>query len=315
MTPGYLLRRIIEVVPVLLVVTVVVFTILYLTPGDPARVMLGDMATEADVLRLRESLGLERPIHVQYLVFLGSLARGDLGESLALDRSVLRALLERAEPTIALTILSLMVAIVVGVVTGVIAAVYHNRPTDQILSTLALVGVSIPNFWLGLLLILVFAVRFGWFPAAGYPPIAEKGLVESLRYLILPSFALGLSQASIISRITRSTMLDIFRQDFVRTAVAKGVGQRLVVIRHVFVNALVPIITVVGLVLAALLSGAVVIETVFAIPGLGRLVISSIARRDYPVIQGIVLLTALVYVLVNFVVDLLYTVVDPRVRY
>lgn len=315
MTPSYILRRIIEIVPVLLVVTIVVFTILHLTPGDPARVMLGDMATEADVLRLRESLGLERPIHVQYLVFLGSLVRGDLGQSLALDRSVFRALMERAEPTIALTVLSLGVALAVGVVTGVIAAVYHNRPTDQILSTLALVGVSIPNFWLGLLLILVFAVRFGWFPAAGYPPIAEEGLVQSLRYLILPSFALGLSQASIISRITRSTMLDIFRQDFVRTAVAKGVGQRHVVIRHVLVNALVPIITVIGLVLAALLSGAVVIETVFAIPGLGRLVISSIARRDYPVIQGIVLVTALVYVLVNFVVDLLYTVVDPRVRY
>lgn len=315
MTPAYILRRIVEIVPVLLVVTIVVFTILHLTPGDPARVMLGDMASEADVLRLRESLGLERPVHVQYLVFLGNLVRGDLGQSLALDRSVFRALLERAEPTIALTALSLLVAILVGVVTGVIAAVYHNRPTDQILSTLALVGVSIPNFWLGLLLILVFAVRFGWFPAAGYPPIAEEGLAQSLRYLILPSFALGLSQASIISRITRSTMLDIFRQDFVRTAVAKGVGQRLVVLRHVLVNALVPIITVVGLVLAALLSGAVVIETVFAIPGLGRLVISSIARRDYPVIQGVVLLTALVYVLVNFVVDLLYTVVDPRVRY
>lgn len=310
-----MLRRVVEVVPVLLVVTIVVFTILYLTPGDPARVMLGDMASEADVLRLRESLGLERPVHVQYLFFLGGLLRGDLGESLALDRSVVRALLERAEPTIALTALSLAVAIVVGVVTGVIAAVYHNRPTDQVLSTLALVGVSIPNFWLGLLLILLFAVRFGWFPAAGYPPIAEGGLAQSLHYLILPSFALGLSQASIISRITRSTMLDIFRQDFVRTAVAKGVGQRLVVVRHVLANALIPIVTVIGLVLAALLSGAVVIETVFAIPGLGRLVISSIARRDYPVIQGIVLMTALVYVFVNFVVDLLYTVVDPRVRY
>jgi peptide/nickel transport system permease protein len=315
MTPTYLLRRIIEIVPVLLVVTIVVFTILHLTPGDPARVMLGDMATEADVLRLRESLGLERPLYVQYFTFLGNLARGDLGQSLALDRSVFQALMERVEPTIVLTLLSLAVALVVGVVTGVIAAVYHNRLADQLLSTLALVGVSIPNFWLGLLLILVFAVRFGWFPAAGYPPISEGGLVQSLHYLILPSIALGLSQASIISRITRSTMLDIFRQDFVRTAVAKGAGPRLVVIRHVFVNALVPVITVVGLVLAALLSGAVVIETVFAIPGLGRLVISSIARRDYPVIQGVVLLTALVYVLVNLVVDMLYTVVDPRVRY
>lgn len=315
MTTAYIVRRIFEIVPVLLVVTVVVFGLLHLTPGDPARVMLGDVATEEDVLRLRESLGLERPLYVQYLTFVGNLARGDLGDSLALNRSVFAALLERAEPTIVLTLLSLLVAVAFGVLTGILSAVYHNRAADQVISTLALVGVSIPNFWLGLLLILLFAVQFGWFPAAGYPPMAEEGLGTSLRHLVLPSIALGLSQASIISRMTRSTMLDVFRKDYVRTAAAKGVGYRLVVLRHVLMNALVPILTVIGLVLAALLSGAVVIETVFAIPGLGRLVITSIGRRDYPVIQGIVLVTALVYVVVNLVVDMLYTVVDPRVRY
>lgn len=315
MTAAYLLRRFIEIIPVLLVVTIVVFTVLHLTPGDPARLMLGDVASEADIERLRESLGLEQPLYVQYLSFVGNLLRGDLGESLALDRSVGSALLERAEPTIVLTLLSLVIAVVFGVVTGVFSAMHHNRLADQTISTLALVGVSVPNFWLGLILILVFAVELGWFPAAGYPPLAEGGLWKSLRHLILPAVALGLSQAAIISRITRSTMLDIFRQDFVRTAVAKGASQRMVIIRHVLTNALVPVLTVIGLVLAALLSGAVVIETVFAIPGLGRLVISSIARRDYPVIQGIVLITALVYVLVNLLVDLLYTVVDPRIRY
>lgn len=315
MTAAYLLRRFIEIIPVLLVVTIVVFTVLHLTPGDPARLMLGDVASEADIERLRESLGLERPLYVQYLNFVGGLLQGNLGESLALDRSVASALLERAEPTIVLTLLSLIIAVVFGVVTGVFSAMYHNRLADQTISTLALVGVSVPNFWLGLILILVFAVELGWFPAAGYPPLAEGGLLKSLRHLILPAIALGLSQAAIISRITRSTMLDVFRQDFVRTAVAKGASQRMVIIRHVLTNALVPVLTVIGLVLAALLSGAVVIETVFAIPGLGRLVISSIARRDYPVIQGIVLVTALVYVLVNLLVDLLYTVVDPRIRY
>lgn len=315
MTAGYLIRRILEIIPVILVVTVVVFGVLYLTPGDPARVMLGDLASEADIERLRESLGLDRPIYVQYLTFLAGLAQGDLGESLALNRSVLTALAERAEPTIILTLFSLIIAVVVGLATGILSAAYHNRTADQVISTLALVGVSIPNFWLGLLLILVFSVNFGWFPAAGYPPIFEEGLFSSLRHLVLPAIALGLSQASIISRITRSTMLDVFRQDFVRTATAKGLSTRIVVLRHVLVNALIPVLTVIGLVLAALLSGAVVVETVFAIPGLGRLVISSIGRRDYPVIQGIVLVTALIYVIVNLVVDLLYSVIDPRIRY
>ncbi|MEX2540927.1 MAG: ABC transporter permease [Trueperaceae bacterium] len=315
MTAAYLLRRVIEIVPVLLVVTVVVFGILHLTPGDPARLMLGDIASEEDVTRLRQSLGLERPIYIQYLSFVGGLLRGDLGESLALDRSVLTALLERVEPTIVLTLFSLIIAVVFGVVTGILSAMHHNRWADQFISTLALVGVSIPNFWLGLIFILVFAVEFGWFPATGYPPIAEKGVWRSLWHLVLPAVALGLSQAAIISRITRSTMLDVFQQDFVRTAVAKGASRQIVVVRHVLTNALVPVLTVIGLVLAALLSGAVVVETVFAIPGLGRLVISSISRRDYPVIQGIVLLTALVYVVVNLLVDLLYTVADPRIRY
>lgn len=315
MTAAYLLKRVIEIIPVLLVVTIVVFGVLHLTPGDPARLMLGDVATEADVDRLRESLGLEQPFYAQYLSFLSGLLRGNLGESLALNRSVLSALMERAEPTIVLTTLALIIAVVLGVVTGVLSAIHHNRFADQTISTLALVGVSVPNFWLGLILILVFAVELGWFPAAGYPPIAEGGFWQSLRHLALPAVALGISQAAIISRITRSTMLDVLHQDFVRTAVAKGVWQRTVIVRHVLSNALVPVLTVIGLVLAALLSGAVVIETVFAIPGLGRLVISSIARRDYPVIQGIVLITAIVYVVVNLVVDLLYTVVDPRIRY
>jgi len=312
---SFLMRRILEIIPVMLVVTVVVFTILQLTPGDPARVMLGDIATEQDVESLRQALGLDQPLAVQYFSFLGNILRGNLGDSIALERSVLQAIIERVEPTLLLTTMSLLIAVVVGVVAGVLSASMHNRLGDQLLSTLALVGVSIPNFWLGLVFILVFAVELRLFPAAGYKNVSEEGLLVTLRYLVLPSIVLGLSQAAIISRITRSTMLDVLGQDHVRTAIAKGLGRSIVILRHVLVNAFVPILTVIGLVLAALLSGAVVIETVFAIPGLGRLVISSIARRDYPVIQGIVLITALVYVLVNLVVDLLYTVVDPRVRY
>jgi peptide/nickel transport system permease protein len=312
---SYLIKRIVDMFGVLLVVAIVVFSIIHLTPGDPARVMAGDIATEAEVARIREALGLNQPLHIQFVNWSLNLLRGDLGNSLYLERPVLTAIVERAEPTIILTILSMILAITVGVITGVISAARHNTFTDQLLSVIALVGVSIPNFWLGLILILVFAVNLGWFPSSGYSTIAEGGLWQSLRYLFLPAFALGLSQAALISRITRSSMLDVFRQDFVRTAFAKGLARYAVVYFHVLRNALIPIVTVVGIVLAVLLSGAIIVEVVFAIPGLGRLTIASIARRDYPVIQGVVLVVTVIYVLINLIVDLLYTVIDPRVKY
>lgn len=311
---SYIVRRILETIPVLLVVAVVVFSIVHLSPGDPARVILGDMATEEEVSRLQEAMGLDRPILVQFGDWFGDAVRGDLGESIFLSRPVLAAIVERIEPTLMLSLLSLVIAVVVGVATGVVAAVNHNKFSDGAFSLLALIGVSVPNFWLGLLLILVFAVQFGWLPPAGYQPL-EEGIGQSLRYLLLPAITLGTSQAAIISRITRSSLLDILNQDFVRTATAKGLPKYMVILKHALRNSLVPVITVIGLVLAALLGGAVVVETVFAVPGLGRLVITSIARRDYPVIQGAVLIVTTVYVLVNLGVDLLYGVVDPRIRY
>lgn len=311
---SYVIRRVLETIPVLLVVAIVVFSIVHLSPGDPARVILGDMATEDEVVRLQESMGLHRPIVVQFGDWLGSAVQGDLGESIFLNRPVLTAVVERVEPTLVLALMSLVIAVVLGIATGVLAAINHNRFSDGFFSMVALIGVSVPNFWLGLILILVFAVQLGWLPPAGYQPIGE-GLAGSLRYLFLPAVTLGVSQAAIISRITRSSLLDILQEDFVRTATAKGLPGYVVILKHALRNSLVPVITVIGLVLAALLGGAVVVETVFAVPGLGRLVITSIARRDYPVIQGAVLIVTTVYVLVNLVVDLLYVAVDPRIRY
>lgn len=311
---GYILRRIIDTIPVLLVVVVVVFGIVHLTPGDPARVMLGDLATESEVEQLREALGLDRPLLVQFGSWMFNLMRGDLGESIFLERSVLTAIVERAEPTISLALLSLLFAVIIGISTGVLAAVKHNSFSDQFFSFIALVGVSIPNFWLGLILIIFFAAGLGWFPAAGYASITE-GVWQHLRYLILPAFTLGTAQAALISRITRSSMLDVLNQDYIRTASAKGLSKRVVIIIHALKNALIPILTVIGLAFAALISGAVVVETVFSLPGLGRLIVTSISRRDYPVIQGVVLVATILYVLVNLIIDLLYTIVDPRIKY
>lgn len=308
------LKRLFDLVPVLLVVAAVVFAIVHITPGDPARVMLGDLATEAEVARLRSTLGLDRPLPVQFVSWLGQLARGDLGDSIFLGRPALTAILERAEPTILLTLTSLFIAAVLGIGFGVVAAVKHGSWIDQLSSLTALIGVSIPNFWFGLLLILSFAVHYGWFPSSGYVSPRE-GFLRCLYYLALPALTLGISQAALISRITRSAMLDVLKHDFVRTAVAKGLSPRVVIVGHALKNAFVPILTVIGIVLAALLSGAIVVETVFAIPGVGRLVITSIARRDYPVIQGVVIVITVVYVLVNLVVDVMYMVIDPRIRY
>jgi peptide/nickel transport system permease protein len=311
---GYLIKRLIDAIPVLLVVAIVVFGIVHLTPGDPARVMLGDLATEAEVTRLREALGLDRPIHVQFISWVANILRGDLGASIFLERPVTAAIAERAEPTLSLALLSLIFAVAIGVATGILSAVHHNAFGDQFFSIVALIGISIPNFWLGLILILFFAAGLGWFPAAGYVPISE-GFWQHLRYLILPAFTLGSSQAALISRITRSAMLDVLKQDYIRTATAKGLPQHAIIYFHAFKNTLIPVLTVIGLAFAALLSGAVVVETVFAMPGLGRLIVSSIARRDYPIIQGVVLVVTVIYVLINLLVDLLYPLVDPRIKY
>jgi peptide/nickel transport system permease protein len=299
---------------VLLVVATVGFFLIYLTPGDPAAVMLGPDAASADLEHLRRVMGLDRPLLVQLLRWYSRTLQGDLGYSIFLQRPVLQAIAERLEPTGLLTALALVVATAVGVPAGVLAAVRRNSWLDQLSMGVALVGVSVPGFWLGLNLILVFSVYWGLFPVAGYVPLGES-VGGAVRSLALPAVTLGISASALIARMTRSSMLEVLGQDYIRTARAKGSREPRVVIRHALRNAMIPTVTVVGLALGGLLAGAVVTETVFALPGVGRLVISSVLRRDYPVVQGVLIFIASVYVFVNLLIDLAYVYLDPRVKY
>jgi peptide/nickel transport system permease protein len=299
---------------VLIVVALVVFGLLRFTPGDPAAVMLGDNASAADVERLRRVLGLDQPLPVQFATWVGQIARGDLGQSLFLNRPVAQAILERLEPTLLLTFYALVIAVGVAVPAGTLAAARQGTWTDRGMMMFSLLGVSLPDFLVGLLLILVFAVALGWMPSEGYRPIGD-GLLENVRGLLLPAIALGMAQAALIARTTRASVLEVLRHDYVQTARAKGLSERVVMWRHVLRNALVPVVTIIGLSYAILMGGAVIIETVFNLPGVGRLVISAVSRRDYPVVQGVILFVAAVSVLVNLVVDVLYAQLDPRVKY
>jgi peptide/nickel transport system permease protein len=310
----YLLRRLLALIPVALVVATVAFVLIHLAPGDPASVIAGPDASAEDVARLGRTLGLDQPLHVQLARWYGRLLQGDLGRSIFLRKPVTEAILDRVEPTLLLTVFAVVVAVLIGVPAGVLSARYHNSATDQAFMLLALLGISIPNFLLGLLFVLIFGVWLGWFPVAGYSPL-EDGWPATLRSLVLPAFALGLVQSALIARIARSSMLDVLREQFITAGRAKGLGERAVVYKHALRNALVPTITVIGISFAVLISGAVVVETVFNIPGLGRLIISAVLRRDYPVIQGVVLCIAGVYMLVNLLVDLTYLLIDPRVKY
>jgi len=310
----YVIRRLLALIPVALVVATVAFVLIHLAPGDPASVIAGPDASRDDVQRIERQLGLDAPLPVQLLRWYGRLVQGDLGQSIFLRKPVTDAIVDRIEPTLLLTLSAIVIAIVIGVPAGVVAARYHNTTTDQILMVLALLGVSIPNFLLGLLFILFFSVWLGWFPVAGYSPL-EYGWLKTLRSLVLPAFALGLVQSALIARIARSSMLDVLREQFITAGRAKGLGERAVVYKHAFKNALIPTMTIIGISFAILISGAVVVETVFNIPGLGRLIISAVLRRDYPVIQGVVLCIAGLYMLINLAVDLSYLIVDPRVKY
>lgn len=311
----YLVKRLLGMVAVMFMVATLTFVIIRVIPGDPAALMLGPEATASDIAALRERMGLDRSIGVQYWSFLSDLARGDLGNSLFLGgQPVLGVLADRAEPTIFLTVFAIVIAVLIGVPSGIVSAYRRGSATDQGVMCAAMALASAPSFWLGLAFIQYFAVRLGWFPASGYGD-PGAGFFERMRHLILPGIVLGLVNSSLITRFTRTTMLDILGDDYVRTARAKGLGEWSVIMRHAFKNALIPILTVVGLTLALLLGGAVVTETVFNIPGVGNLVVSSVLRRDYPVIGGSLLVIAGVYVLVNLVVDVLYLLVDPRVKY
>jgi peptide/nickel transport system permease protein len=310
----YVARRLLALVPVALVVATVAFVLIHLAPGDPASVIAGPDASSDDVRRIERQLGLDAPLPVQLGRWYVRLAQGDLGQSIFLRRPVTEAILDRVEPTLLLTLFAIVVSILIGVPAGVLSARYHNTATDQALMVVALLGVSIPNFLLGLLFILFFSVWLGWFPVAGYSPL-EYGWLKTLRSLVLPAFALGLVQSALIARIARSSMLDVLREPFIVAGRAKGLGERAVIYKHALKNAMIPTVTIIGISFAILISGAVVVETVFNIPGLGRLIISAVLRRDYPVVQGVVLCIAGVYMLINLAVDLSYLVFDPRVKY
>ncbi len=310
----YLARRIAGMFVVMFLVATVVFVIARVVPGDPAAVMMGAAATADDIAGLRVRLGLDRPLPLQYLMFLRDVLSGNLGDSIFLNRPVAQALAERAELTFFLTLMSVSIAVAIGVPIGIVSAVKRGTATDQGVIGLAMLAASLPSFWVGLTLIQYLAVELRWFPVAGYGP-PDASLAERLRHLVLPAIALGLPNSALILRFTRTAMLDVLHEDYVRTARAKGLGQWVVVLKHALRNAMIPILTVVGLTAAILIAGAIVTETVFGLPGVGNLIVSAVLRRDYPVIQGALLIVSGIYVLINLAVDLAYAVADPRVRY
>ncbi|NLM94215.1 MAG: ABC transporter permease [Firmicutes bacterium] len=311
---AYIIRRVLSLIPVLSLVAVISFLLIHIIPGDPAAVMLGTDATPQEIAKLREDLGLNVPLHVQFYRWISKVLRGDLGDSFFMGRPVAVALAERLPATILLAVAALFFALLIGMPAGIIAAVKRGSIIDQLVMIIALIGVSLPSFWIGLNLILVFSVALRWLPSGGYVPLTEN-FFDGLRCLLMPAFALGFMQAALIARMTRSSMLEVLRQDYIRTARSKGLSERVVVGLHALKNAMIPILTVIGTAFGVLLGGAVIVETVFAYPGIGRLVVSAVQRRDYPVIQGALLLISSLYVLVNLLVDILYTLIDPRIKY
>ena len=311
---SYILRRILSTLPVMGIVALFVFSLLYIAPGDPAAVIAGDQASPADVERIRQGLGLDRPFLVQFGTWLWNILHGDLGTSIFTNLPVAKMIAQRIEPTFSLMAITLVLTILVAVPLGVVAAWKAGSWVDRTIMAFAVFAFSLPVFVVGYVLAYVFALQFEWLPVQGYTPLAA-GLWPWLQNLILPALALGTVYIALIARITRASMLEVLQQDYVRTARAKGLGQRNILFVHALKNAAVPIVTVIGIGIALLIGGAVVTESVFAIPGLGRLTIDAILRRDYPVIQGIVLLFSFLYVLVNLMVDVTYTLVDPRIRY
>lgn len=311
---AYIIRRLLMTIPVMGLVAVFVFFLLHLSPGDPAAIMAGDNASPESILEIRRKLGLDEPLWRQLVVWLVNLASGDLGRSMFWGDPVITLIAQRAEPTISLALTTILFAVTVAVCLGVVAAANVGRAADRFVMGLAVGGFSVPVFVIGYLLIFLFSIELRWLPVQGYTPIAE-GILAWLRNLILPTVALGLSYVALIARITRTTMLDVLAEDYIRTANAKGVARAPMLLRHALKNAAVPIVTVVGIGVALLIGGVVITETVFNIPGIGRLVVDAIARRDYPIIQGVIMIFSGIYVLVNLLVDLSYTFLDPRIRY
>ncbi|WP_089941418.1 ABC transporter permease [Candidatus Entotheonella palauensis] len=310
----YIFKRLLATIPVMVVVALFVFALLHLSPGDPAAVIAGDYASPADVEKIRHKLGLDKPIHVQLGIWLWNVVRGDLGTSIFSGLPVTKLIGQRLEPTLALTVTTMLIAILIAVPMGVIAAWTAGTWVDRLVMVVAVLGFSLPVFWLGFLLIYGFSLQLELLPVQGYVSY-KKGLMPFLKHLILPSLTLGLVYLALIARMTRASMLEVMREDYMRTAHAKGLKPHVVLLWHGLKNAALPIVTIIGVGVALLIGGVVVTESVFAIPGLGRLTVDAILHRDYPVIQGIILVFSGVYVLINLLVDVLYTFLDPRIRY
>ena len=330
----YVIKRLLQIIPVVLGVTLIAFSLIHLAPGDPVRTMLGQHATQQEIDETRAKYGLDQPLYVQYFIWLGDVLKGDLGRSILSHEQVTTEIASRFPNTIELAIAAMIFAILIGVVAGIISATKQYSVADYSVMGIALFGISMPVFWLGIMLMMIFGVFLGWLPIGGRIDLLlpfnhitglmvvdsiitgnGAALISVLRHLILPAIALGTIPMAIIARTTRSSMLEILRQDFIRTERAKGLSERKVIYKHAIRNAMVPVVTVIGLNFGLLLSGAILTETVFSWPGVGRLVVDSVYARDYPLVIGCILVFALVFVIVNLITDLLYTYIDPRIHY
>lgn len=312
---NYAIRRVISAIPTLLVVAVMIFLLIRMVPGNPALVMLGDEASPEEITAMEQRLGIDQPIPVQFARWAGNMLHGDFGDSLYYRRPVLNVIFSHLEPTVLLVAYAMVICLMLGIPLGVAAAVYRNSLLDRGCMMLSMLGISMPGFWLGLNLVILFSVKISLFPSVGYMMIREDCLLSSLKYLTLPAVAMGLQRSASIARVTRSSMLEVLNNDYIRTARSKGLGETRVIGLHALKNAANQILTQAGISIAHLMGGSVVIENVFNIPGIGKLAFDSIARRDYPTVQGHIIFVAVVYVFVNLAVDLLYKFFDPRVEY
>ncbi|WP_422449170.1 ABC transporter permease [Thermoanaerobacterium sp. DL9XJH110] len=310
---GYIVKRLLQLVPVLIGVSVVVFLMIYLIPGDAAEVIAGPTATSEEIANIRAKLGLDQPAYVQYFRYMSRVLRGDLGYSFQTGQAVSEAIATRYINTFSLALFSALIAIIIGVTTGIISAIRQNSWFDHLCMSISILGISAPTFWIGLLLLVIFCVEFKILPISGFN--GQIWTWDGLKHLILPAITLGFNSSAMIARMTRSSVLEIIHQDYIMTARAKGISEFIVIMKHAFKNALIPIITVIGIDFGSLLGGAVVVESVFAINGIGRLMVQGINARDFPMVQGTVLVVATTFVLINLVVDLLYAAIDPRISY
>jgi peptide/nickel transport system permease protein len=311
---GYVAKRLLATIPVMAIVAIFVFALLRLTPGDPAAIIAGSAATSQDVANIRVKLGLDQPIVTQFFVWIGNMARGDFGESFFFKRTVASLVGDRVEPTLMLSLTTIAFSVLIAVPLGVVAAYRQGTWIDRVVMGFSVLGFSVPVFVIGYVLIYVFAIELNWLPVQGYQPLRE-GLWGCLVRLVLPSLTLCVIYVALIARITRTSVLEVLGEDYIRTARAKGLTDRVVLMRHALRNASVPIVTVIGIGIALLIGGVVVTESVFSIPGLGRLTVDAVLARDYPTVQAVILLFSFVYVLINLLVDVSYTALDPRIRY